>query len=86
MVCTPSSLPLFYSPRTKREKIPLPPEKVIGIWKAVKNYDFTTTHGAFNGMDVRDEKLKGRVLESAKIFVKAMGYHDDPIHLEAWEG
>lgn len=58
----------------------------MGIWKAVKNYDFTTTHGAFNGMDVHDEKLKGRVLESAKIFVKAMGYHDDPIHLEAWEG
>lgn len=54
--------------------IPLPPEEILQIWKAIKPFDFDTTHGAFNGMDVRDENLNARMLESMKIQVRGEGY------------
>lgn len=54
--------------------IPLPPEKMLKIWKALKPFEFTSTHGAFVGTDVRGEDVKQRVLESAKIQVRAEGY------------
>ena len=44
------------------------------IWRALRPFDFTSTHGAFVGTDVRDTDLKRRVLESAKIQVRAEGY------------
>ena len=58
--------------------IPLPPAEILKIWQAVRLYDFDTTHGAFMGMDVRDEKLKERLLESMKIQVRGEGWerHD----------
>lgn len=42
----------------------------------MKPFEFDTSHGAFTTMNVRDEKLKKRLLESCKIVVKAMGYGD----------
>ncbi|KAI4148725.1 MAG: hypothetical protein L6R39_002709 [Caloplaca ligustica] len=47
--------------------IPLDPDEISGIWRAIKPYDFHTTYGAFNGMTVRDKALKARVLQSMKI-------------------
>ena len=54
--------------------IPLPPDEIFKIWKAIRSFDFDTTHGAFEGMDVRHEKLKERMLESMKIQVRGEGW------------
>lgn len=61
--------------------IPLPPNKIMRIWHAIKPYDFRATFGVFKGANVVEEegqrmRLKERVLESAKIQVKAMGWHE----------
>ena len=53
--------------------IPLPPEKIAGIWHAIKSYDFEATHGGFEGSDLYDVNVKNRVLESARIQIKAVG-------------
>jgi hypothetical protein len=54
--------------------IPLPPKEIGEMWKAIKPFDFESTHGAFVGLDVRDKNVKKRVLESMKIQVNAMGW------------
>jgi hypothetical protein len=54
---------------------------VLAIWKAIKHTDFEFTRGAFAGMET-DTDSKKRVLDSAKIFVRAMGYLDHAIHQE----
>ncbi|KAL1913776.1 hypothetical protein Sste5344_000043 [Sporothrix stenoceras] len=59
--------------------IPLPPEEVYQIWKSVEDLDFEDTHGAFITRDTRGES-KQRMLDSAKLFIKFMGYIDHPIH------
>ena len=56
--------------------IPLRPEKVVGIWHAIKGYEFESTHGGFAGTDLFDAKLKERVLESARIQIRAVGGDD----------
>ncbi|PYH46771.1 putative metallo-beta-lactamase domain protein [Aspergillus saccharolyticus JOP 1030-1] len=61
--------------------IPLPPDEVLKIWQAIKHTDFDSTYGAFVGMHTHGDSKK-RVLESAQIFVKAMGYLDHAIHQE----
>ncbi|KAL4872981.1 hypothetical protein BDV12DRAFT_182615 [Aspergillus spectabilis] len=61
--------------------IPLSADDVLAIWKAIKHTDFEFTRGAFAGMDT-DTNSKKRVLDSAKIFVRAMGYLDHAIHQE----
>ncbi|CAK37146.1 hypothetical protein CBS147343_1923 [Aspergillus niger] len=61
--------------------IPLPPDEVHGIWKAIKHTEFDRAYGAFMGMDTVGN-CKKRVLDSAKIFVRAMGYLDHAIHEE----
>lgn len=64
-------------------RIPMHPDAVWRIWRAVKELDFHTCFGAFKGQDVRTTDgessrgtggVKGRLLESAKIYVRAMGY------------
>ena len=62
--------------------IPLRPDVIHEMWKAIKSYSFDTTHGAFAGMDVRDQDLKGRLLESMKIQVRAQGWDDHPLLVE----
>ncbi|KAL9128780.1 MAG: hypothetical protein Q9217_002609 [Psora testacea] len=54
--------------------IPLPPDQIHQIWRAIKPFDFNTTYGAFTGMEVRDEELKKRVLDSMKIQVRGEGW------------
>jgi hypothetical protein len=51
---------------------------VLAIWDAVKDLHFEDTHGAFMGKETYG-KSRERMLESAKIFVKAMGYTDHRI-------
>lgn len=56
--------------------IPLAPDDIITIWRAVKMYAFDTTYGAFNGMTVSDANMKERILMSMKIQVRSMGWKD----------
>ena len=62
--------------------IPLSGEEVFRMWGILKDYEFRSTHGAFLGQDVEDEGIKGRVLESAKIQTKFMGW----VAQEKWAG
>ncbi len=66
-------------PAVAHQQIPLPPDEVYGIWKAVEDLDFEDTHGAFFGRDTRGAS-KQRVLDSAKLFIDFMGYSAHPIH------
>ena len=59
--------------------IPLPPIEILKMWRAIEPYDFDTTHGAFVGMDVRDQFLKKRVLESMKIQTRGQGWEHHEI-------
>ena len=54
--------------------IPLPPDTIRDMWKAIKPFDFTATHGGFPGWDIKDENLKQSVLESMKIQVRKQGF------------
>ena len=54
--------------------IPLSPSQIKHMWEALKPFKFTSTYGAFLGMDVEADDVKNRVLESMKIQIKAMGY------------
>ncbi|KAG9527335.1 metallo-beta-lactamase family protein, partial [Aureobasidium melanogenum] len=54
--------------------IPLPPDTIYNMWKAVKPYDFTATHGLFTGWDIKDDNVKRSVLESMKIQVRNQGF------------
>ncbi|KAA6415652.1 MAG: hypothetical protein FRX48_00368 [Lasallia pustulata] len=71
----------MYSPPNM---IPLPPDEVLKIWRALRPYEFSTTHGAFMGMDVRDANVKKRILESAKIQIRHEGYHYHQLFEEQW--
>lgn len=64
-------------------RIPLHPDDIHQIWIKVKDLDFETALGAFEGMDIYTMPnessrgtggVKGRLLESCKIYVKAMGW------------
>ena len=64
-------------------RIPLHPDDILTIWHLVKPLEFHTAFGAFKGMDIRTMGneasrgtggVKGRLLESCKIYVKAMGW------------
>ena len=59
--------------------IPLPPDDIMRIWRAIRPFEFDTTHGAFVGMDVRDKELKRRMLESMKIQVRGEGWESHEI-------
>ncbi|KAI6874937.1 hypothetical protein D0864_05462 [Hortaea werneckii] len=59
--------------------IPLPPSELHKMWQSIKPYNFNSTHGAFVGHEVRDPKVKKRVLESMKIQTRAMGWQDHPL-------
>ena len=59
-------------------QIPLSPDAIHGIWNAIKDLDFEDTHGAFMGQEIRGNS-KERVLESAKIVVRASGHLQHPL-------
>lgn len=54
--------------------IPLNPDAIHQIWRAISPFEFETTHGLFVGWDVRGEDVKARVLESMKIQIRAQGF------------
>ena len=54
--------------------IPLAPSEIVKIWRAIEHFEFDTTHGAFVGMDVRDEDLKRRMLYSMQVQIRAEGW------------
>lgn len=73
-------------------RIPLHPDDILKIWNLVKDLKFDTCFGAFQGMDVYtmpNEKarktggVKGRLLESCKIYVKAEGWNEHGIFDQA---
>ena len=66
-------------------RIPLHPDEILKIWRLVRELDFHTCMGAFKGQDVRtlpNERergtggVKGRLLESCKIYIGAMGWKE----------
>jgi hypothetical protein len=66
--------------------IPLNPDDIKGIWDAIKTFPFTRTFGGFMGQDVRGTvDLRGRVLESMKIFVKRAGHGDHALINESFK-
>ncbi len=74
-------------------RIPLHPDDIHHIWKLVKKLDFKICFGAFEGMDVYTMEneakrgtggVKGRLLESCKIYVKAEGWKEHDIFQETW--
>ena len=73
-------------------RIPLHPDDILMIWRKVKDLNFSNAFGAFKGQDVRimDNEstrntggVKGRLLESCKIYVGAMGWTEHRIHKES---
>ncbi|KAK4242685.1 beta-lactamase-like protein [Achaetomium macrosporum] len=54
--------------------IPLSADEIARMWGILKNYDFKSAHGLFEGADIVDENIKARVLESMQIQIRAMGY------------
>lgn len=62
--------------------IPLPPSKVLGIWRSIKGYEFESTYGGFMGQNVTRPDLKAQVLESAKIFLRSGGHEKAEIYEE----
>lgn len=62
--------------------IPLPPNKVHGIWKALKPFEFDSTYGGFPGQYVTRPDLKAQVLESMKIFLRRGGHENAAIFQE----
>ncbi|KAF2724806.1 hypothetical protein K431DRAFT_281759 [Polychaeton citri CBS 116435] len=72
-------------------RIPLHPDEILMIWRKVKHLEFDSAFGAFRGMDVRTMEnelqrntggVKGRLLESCKIYVKAMGWQNHAVLFE----
>ncbi|CAK4031001.1 Hypothetical predicted protein [Lecanosticta acicola] len=69
-------------------RIPLHPDDIFRIWKLVRPLEFETALGAFAGQDVRTREgevergtggVKGRLLESCGIYVRAMGWEEHEI-------
>ncbi|KAF2970430.1 hypothetical protein GQX73_g3108 [Xylaria multiplex] len=56
--------------------IPLAPHALMHMWDILKKYEFSSTHGAFPGMDIVDTPtgMKQRVLESMQIQIRYSGY------------
>ena len=64
--------------------IPLPPGQILQIWNAIKSFNFDSTLGAFNSMEVRDADVKKRIVESMKIQVRGEGWEEhEVLRLEA---
>lgn len=59
-------------------QIPLSPDEIHGIWNAIKDLDFEDTYGGFLGKEIRGNS-KEKVLQSAKIVVRASGHLQHPL-------
>lgn len=83
-----TSFSFFYS---IPNRIPLSPAEILYIWRCVQGLEFRTVFGAFEGMDVytapnEGERgtggVKGRLLESCKIFARGAGWKDGDAEAE----
>ncbi|KAM5352799.1 hypothetical protein ACJ41O_005521 [Fusarium nematophilum] len=54
--------------------IPLGVDEMARMWGILRGYEFRATHGGFAGMDIEDEGVKRRVLDSMQIQARHMGY------------
>ena len=64
--------------------IPLTPDAIHGIWRAVKRYLFREVYGGFPGQTLKSkEDLRPRLLESMKTVTRAMG-HEGYVLAEEW--
>lgn len=56
--------------------IPLAPDALEHMWAILKNYEFSSTHGAFPGHDIVKTagEMKQRVLESMQIQIRYSGH------------
>lgn len=52
------------------------------MWKILKPWKYSATHGAFLGQDVWGENMRHRVLESMKIQISAQGWPQHPFLTE----
>ncbi|KAK3673093.1 hypothetical protein LTR78_006933 [Recurvomyces mirabilis] len=75
-------------------RIPLHPDDILMIWNKVKHLEFHSAYGAFKGMDVYTMSneagrgtggVKGRLLQSCKIYVGAMGWREHSVFEEVLE-
>jgi hypothetical protein len=57
--------------------IPLGVDEMARMWLALKDVEFNATYGGFMGMDIENEDVKGRVLESMKIQARSIKQGDD---------
>lgn len=65
--------------------IPMSPDSILQIWQSLKTFDFQATYGLDKTVIAKDGQrmpLRERVLESAKIAVKSMGFTDHAILAE----
>jgi hypothetical protein len=65
--------------------IPLPPTEIEKMWKVLKPWKYSSTHGAFLGQDIWGKDMPHRVLESMKIQIKAQGWPTHPMLEESLE-
>jgi hypothetical protein len=69
--------------------IPLSPSEVLRIWTVLKPWDFKATYGVMakwsNVFEKKEHRrsLKERLLDSAQIAVRAMGYEEHAIFQES---
>lgn len=65
------------------------------IWLIVKDLDFDTAFGAFEGTDIctveneherKTDGVRGRLLESCKIYTRGMGWDDHAFFQEVLKG
>lgn len=63
--------------------IPLGPDEMLRMWKILRGYEFEATHGAFNGMNIEDRSVKGRMLKSMKIQCTFSGHEQHELMREA---
>lgn len=68
--------------------IPLSPDEILGIWRALKGWEIEATYGfstvRWNGRE-SEAGIPERILESARVCVRAMGVREHAIFEESTE-
>lgn len=61
--------------------IPLAPDQILGIWKALKGFDIEATYGFVTVRSKEGDRVSipARILQSAKVCVRAMGWREHDI-------
>lgn len=74
----PSGMSSFSFMWSYPNMIPLAPDAIEHMWAILKKYKFSSTHGAFPGMDIvaTPQEMKRRVLESMQIQIRYSGHGD----------